>query len=132
MSQENVEIARGAFEAFNSADLEAAMRVADPEIEWDASRAAPDGAVYRGRDEIQAAWMRFQMAWDEHSVEFECAFDNGDMVVLTYRERGRGKDSGIEVEQLSADLYEIHDGRIARVVSYTNLADALSAAGIEQ
>ena len=37
MSQENVEIVRRAYEAFNASDLGTVLAILDPDIEWNAS-----------------------------------------------------------------------------------------------
>mgnify|MGYP001130969543 CR=1 FL=1 len=43
-------------------------------------------------------------------------------------QRGRGKGSGVELENRFAGLYEIHDGQITRVRMYMDLESALEAA----
>jgi ketosteroid isomerase-like protein len=53
MSEENLEIVRELFDAFDRRDHEAAFEYYDADIEWDASRAADGGAsdvagVYHG------------------------------------------------------------------------------------
>jgi ketosteroid isomerase-like protein len=42
MSQENVEVVKTAFEAWNRGDLDGWLAEADPEIEWHALPDAPD------------------------------------------------------------------------------------------
>ena len=49
MSQENVEIVRAAFEAFNRGDIGASHEFWDPEIEWHHRSMVPEAGVYRGQ-----------------------------------------------------------------------------------
>jgi ketosteroid isomerase-like protein len=48
------------------------------------------------------------------------------------RQRGRGKGSGAEVEQRYALLFEVDKGRIVRLTTYPDLAEALDAAGMSE
>jgi SnoaL-like domain len=48
MSQENVEVVRAAYDAFERGDLEAVSRLHDPAIEWHTSVEDPDAAIHRG------------------------------------------------------------------------------------
>jgi ketosteroid isomerase-like protein len=48
MSQENVEVVRAAYDAFERGDLEAVSRLHDPAIEWHTSIEDPDAAIHRG------------------------------------------------------------------------------------
>ena len=45
MSQENVEIVRRAYEAFNRHDFDAALGEVDPNVEWHQITQFPDRAV---------------------------------------------------------------------------------------
>ena len=49
MSQENVEIVRAAYDAFERGDLDAVSELHDPAIEWQTSAEDPDAATHRGR-----------------------------------------------------------------------------------
>jgi ketosteroid isomerase-like protein len=57
MSQENVEMTRRAYEAFNRGDLDGMSVDAAPEFEYVATGAIPDaGGVYRGPEESGSSW----------------------------------------------------------------------------
>jgi ketosteroid isomerase-like protein len=63
--------------------------------------------------------------------EFVDAVENGDMVVVTMRLRAKGKDTGIEVEQLAHQVWTVRDGKAVRVEAFAEKSDALRAAGLE-
>lgn len=49
MPEENVEIVRAAYSAFERGDLEAVSQLQAPTIEWQTSVEDPDAATHRGR-----------------------------------------------------------------------------------
>jgi ketosteroid isomerase-like protein len=53
-------------------------------------------------------------------------------VLVTSTQRGRAKGSGIEVETRYAVLYEVRGDKIARMIIYTEPAEALEAAGLSE
>src|SRR5829696_3407387 len=53
MSQENVEIARRSFEAFNGRAIDELISFADPDSEWLPFRAQLEGIVYRGHEGVR-------------------------------------------------------------------------------
>jgi hypothetical protein len=58
--------------------------------------------------------------------------DLGSRVYVLATQRGRGKGSGVEVEDRYALLYEVRASEIARVTTYGEPAEALEAAGLSE
>ena len=56
MSQEDVEVARRAFDSFNRRELATAVEAFDPDARWIPYLAALEEDTYRGRDQIEAMW----------------------------------------------------------------------------
>ena len=57
----------------------------------------------------------------------------GDRVLVGFHCTGRGKASGMDIEQLSvngATLFEIGDAKITRIVQYFDRDDALADLGL--
>ena len=52
MSQANVELVRGVYDAFDRGDVDGVFSAMKPDIEWNESEGMPYGGVYRGRDPI--------------------------------------------------------------------------------
>lgn len=52
MSQPNVEVVRGIYDAFARGDVDAVFGAMVADIEWDESEGMPYGGVYRGREAI--------------------------------------------------------------------------------
>jgi ketosteroid isomerase-like protein len=128
MSRENVEIIRRMYEAFPWRDADGALAYFDPEVVVDASRRG-DGGIGHGREELNTIISRWLGTWEEWREEIEEMRDLGDQVYVIATQRGRGKGSGVEVENRYALLYEVHGDQITRMTVYIEAAEALEAAG---
>src|SRR5262245_47377329 len=138
MSEENVEVVRRAFDAFNRGGVDACVSegVWSPEIVWDVTPSRIPGlGAYRGQEEVRRF---FEEDWfgtfpfDEWEVVLEEVIDAGDRVVGMSRQHGRGASSGAVAEQEVAQIATLRDGQIVRVVTYLDRAEALEAAGLSE
>jgi uncharacterized protein len=132
MSQENVDLIRRGLEAFNSEDMERILAFVDPDFETAVSgelSAEPD--TYRGHDGIRRYFESFRDAMEEIRFEPERFWDAGEAVVVALRLTARGRQTAIRVEQRIAQVWSIRDGRAMGVRTYTSIAEALRAAGLQ-
>ena len=133
-----MEIVRLLLEAFQRRDHERAFDFYDPEIEWDASRAAtqvPDAAkVYHGHAGVRRYWREWLSAWKDLEFETQEIVDGGDdVVVLIRNQRQWGRHSGIETEVPPYGLrFTIRCGRVVKWCAYPDHASALEAAGLSE
>jgi ketosteroid isomerase-like protein len=131
MSQENVEIVRALFEAWNAADYETALSFYAPDVEWDGTN-LPDGKIGRGHQAIIDHLVRWAAVWDDWTVEVERVVEAGsDRVILFMRERGRS-DSGLTMDERHAELYTLREGMIVRRQGFSDPREALKAAGLQE
>ncbi len=135
MSQENVEIVRGLFEATNRRDFAAVLDAYDENVMLvvDESIEPVDAGIVYGREGVinwYGEWLR-SFARD-YRFDIEDARGVGDRVFLVARHHGRGLASGTEVEQSVAYAYTVRAGKIVRVEMYANPAAALKAVGLEE
>jgi ketosteroid isomerase-like protein len=131
VSRENVELIRRMDEAFHRGDFDRALDYFDPDVVVDASIRV-DAGIGHGRDAVYATVARWVGAWDEFGEEIEEIRDLDGRVLTTSRQHGRAKGSGIEVEDRFAVLYEVHGGKITRMTLYSDVAEALDAAGMPE
>jgi ketosteroid isomerase-like protein len=136
MSQENIEIAKGFFDAYNRGEglLEAIDAYCTDDIDFRAAEGAIDD---RGPIHGKAAMRAFVQDWldtfDDMQVEPLELIDAGaDQVVAVVRFSGRAKLSGIETELTYAELSTFRDGKIARGRQYWTRDEALEAAGLSE
>ncbi len=144
MSEENVEVVRGFYRAFDrwlaslrsdpaeaieqSAELEEMFDHLDPDAEWDWPLSTD---TFRGREQLLQAvadWFETVSAW---RVEIEELTDcGGDRVLMDGRVVARGKGSGTPVVQHIFSVITIRNGKIARFEDHTEKASALEAVGL--
>ena len=130
MSQENVEIVRGAFDAFQEGDF---SRITDLMAhDLVTYRADPDGATYHGKEGFLRATAEWTEDFSEWSVIPEEFIDAEDRVLVRVRQTARGEASGIPVEGDFWFVIEMRGGRVAKVGFYVRRGQALEAAGLEE
>ena len=131
MSQENVEIVRRITDAYVAGDFETALSLIDPDVEVDISM-RPDGRGHRGHEGLIEALRTWTGTWEAYRVEIEELIDAGEHVVVIDRQSGRGKASGMPLQQSFAAVYTVRNGRVIRIAWFTNRAQALEAAGLTE
>jgi ketosteroid isomerase-like protein len=131
MSERNVEIIRALWEADRRRDWDAVLSAYDPDVVWDdRSGFWGDWGEARGREGIREAFRRWHQAFEEVEFDWDEVAHEGDRVVVTYRIRGRGRGSGLEIDEPLTLVWRLRDGRIVEVLAYTDRAEALAAAGL--
>jgi ketosteroid isomerase-like protein len=131
MSQENVEVVRCSYEAYERGDMESALAALDPEVEiYDHD--IPDPGEYRGLDGVlrwQADWETSWQSWRWEAEEF---IDAGDRVVAILRVHAKGRGSGADIERIDGAVWTLRDGKGVRLDYYGSKADALDAVGLRE
>jgi len=134
MSVENVEVVREAMSLMNVAgrDREAARRLVDlfdPEVRIDMSRRVFNPDIYEGHEGLRRLGGEVRDVWEEFRIEPERFVDAGDTVVVVEKRYGRGRGSGIDVEQRSAVIWTLRDGKIIAMETDVDPQEALTAVG---
>ena len=133
MSQENVEVVRAVFEAWERGGVDAVAEFWDPEIDWRAAEGALDDVgVMRGVDAMRAYMNDWLDNFDDVHFEAEELIDAGDQVVAMQRVTARAKGSGVETELRYAVVNTIRDGKVVRGREYWTRAEALEAVGLSE
>lgn len=130
MSQENVDKVREFIAAYNRRDFDAAVECFDDQIEWvlPARQRSDSG---RGPDHVRRFWAELDESMDELRLDPQEFVDGGDRVATRLRHFGRGKLSGIEIdEELYHQVTTFRDGRMVRIEYFGEWSEALEAAGV--
>jgi ketosteroid isomerase-like protein len=128
MSDASIRQAREIFDAFNGGDIDFWLDQLHPEIVWHTRVDEPDAGVYRGRDGLRS----LIELWLEQFEDLRCEgmeyLDAGDWVLVPCRLRGRGRGSGIEIDE--PYLFAHHfgpDGRSFECFEYRTVEEAREA-----
>ncbi len=132
MPKENVEVARRAIAAYNRREFEAirALNHPDVEVDWSASRGLEAG-VYRGLEQVVRFFESFLDMFEEVEIKPDRFIESGPCVVVPNSAKLRGRD-GIETVARSTLVFEVRDGRVARVCLYQETQEALEATGLSE
>jgi ketosteroid isomerase-like protein len=129
-SSENEVLASRIVAAFNSGDVEAAVDLMHPEIEF-IPRRAPIQGPYHGHSGIRKFFADNEENFDFFQVDPEENNDLGDGRVLgTGTLRVRGKGSGVEVATTTAVILTFADGKVIRFEDFGEREKALEAAAL--
>jgi ketosteroid isomerase-like protein len=131
MSQENVEVVRGLYEAWNRSGGIPPLESVDPGIEVEFVGGIMDGA-YRGHAGLSEALESFWGAFAAPHIDVEDCFPAGDDVVVTVHYYGRGKASGVEVDLRGWHVWTVRDGKAVRWLVVGTRDEALEAVGLRE
>ena len=127
-----MEVVQGLFRAFNSRDMAAFLDGLDPDVQWVPILGVLEGRVYRGHGDVQRWVEDLASDWELFEVYYEELRDLGDQVLCLGHWRARGRASGVESEQPGTWLLELKNGKVVRLQTFTDRAEALEAVGLSE
>ena len=131
MSQENVEIVRATFEAWNAGDMDALRKPYDPDVLTRTPEGWPEPGPFVGREATMRWFEQLRDAWDADALELISDFiDTADHVLVRFfwRGTGHGPESNMEVTQ----VITVRKGRVFLLEHFWNHAEALEAVGLSE
>jgi ketosteroid isomerase-like protein len=131
MSQENVELTRRAFRAFDDRDLDALLAMLDDHVEAVPILAAMEGG-YRGHAGIRRWWAGLLGTFPDFRAEVLDVRDFGDLTIAALRLRGRGAESHTPVDTAAWQVSQFRDGKCIGWRVYTSESEALEAVGLRE
>jgi ketosteroid isomerase-like protein len=134
MSQENVEIVRRVFAAFDRGDIEAVLRLCDEDIVITQPAEVPGiNPQQRGHQGVLEAFAIWPEQWDDFRVEvLGLTAAPTDNVIANIRTLGRGKQSGVEVDMEFSFVFTVRDQQIIEWQLFLREDQALKAAGLSE
>lgn len=117
-------------EAYRTPNLEAFGEYLHPDAVLQQAPELPDADTYYGKGEFLRGVRRWLEEWDEHRFEPVEVLGGPKRVFMRIRLVGRGKGSGVEIEQDVFHVWEMRDGLPWRCVVYWSEADARRSAGL--
>jgi len=135
MSEENVEVIRRLLEAFNRQDSSAVADLWTPYGEWRPAYIGGgllEGAVFRGpRGAVEFVQLQAE-TWESVIAEPVKMQDLGDTVLVEVHLSAVGRGSGVPVDRVTWNVFEVLDGKATSGTVYTSKERALKAVGLEE
>jgi ketosteroid isomerase-like protein len=132
MSEENVDIVRSIYEAFNRRDWDAAFRDTRPNVELTTPPGGPNSGTYRGRQECEGYFRELITPFEALALHPEEFFEKGDQVAVVYKVRARPQGSSAEIEIRNGALWTIQGGKAVSLRFFSRAEEALEAAGLSE
>jgi ketosteroid isomerase-like protein len=129
-----VDVAKRVIDAYNRRDVDGLFaELATPDFEWYPGIVrALDGSGYRGREGVERFVVDTNENWAELQIIAEEFRDLGDRVLVLGRMKGRGKGSGVPVDQPFVTILDFRDYRVWRSRVYLDHAEGLRVAGLSK
>jgi ketosteroid isomerase-like protein len=126
MSQENMDVVRAAYAAWNVPDMEAFREFYDPDtIVVRGLEGWPEPAPIVGRDAVMRLFEGLREPWEEDTLEPASLIDAGDRVVArhTWHAVGRGPDMDMDM----TIVFTLRGGKIFLTEYFWDYREALEA-----
>ena len=132
MSQENVEVVRRYYAAWNQAGVRGVLPFWTPEFEWHDAPEMPDSSVYRGADAVLTL---FQSRGRDRAHA-----GRGHRARLSQQLRGvcstsvhlDGNASGLPFEGPIFEAIRLRQGKLCQIRLFLSASEALEAAGLRK
>ena len=134
MSQENVDLAWRAAQAWNDGGVDALVEYLDADVEWLPPRESMEPGIYRGHDGVRDYLGRLaEIFGDWHVEPLEVIDVDDERVIAAVRSIARSGHSEVEINADWAWLFTVGANKKAiRVETFTDKAQALKAVGLEE
>jgi len=127
MSDADVDVVRQIVAAFRDRDVPRLRELFHDDAEFRSAIVALEGGTYSGRDEMERYMHDLDAVFEDWHSEDEEFVDGGNgRVALVFRIVGRGRGSGVPVNQPIAILWTVRDGKAVAAQGYLDREEALS------
>jgi ketosteroid isomerase-like protein len=131
---ENLDLVRSIYADWERGDFRSAGWAA-PEIAF-VRVDGPDPGEWVGREELAGSARHRLNPWEHFRIEADSyrALDEERVLVLV-RAAGRGKTSGVELDQIGArgaQVFQVRDRKVIKLVSYLDRDRALADLGLRE
>ena len=111
-------------------DFRSGRELLEPDVEFNLGAPDYEATPAHGPDQIEQQMREFLANWTDYRVEAEEFLDAGDSVLVRGRQRGLGKQSGVEVDAPPFGVWAFRQGKIVRIGFYFGEREAREAAGL--
>ena len=130
MAQQEVELLRDLYARWAQGDFRGGRELLDPDVEFNLGTPDYEATPARGPAQVERQMREFLANWTDYRVEAETFLDAGDCVIVRARQRGLGKQSGVEVDGPLFGVWTFRQGKVVRIGFYSTDREAREAAGL--
>ena len=127
----NLDIIKGAYNAFATGDIPGFLGTMDPKIEWNEAENFPyaDGNPYLGADAIvQGVFARIGADWEYWTITDQVYHVTLEaMVIVTARYNAKHKITGKVIRAQVTHMWTLKDGKITRFQQYADTLQVTQA-----
>jgi hypothetical protein len=105
-------VIRGAYTAFNARDIDAALALTHPDVDWPNGM---EGGRELGHDAVRAYWTRQWQLIDPHVEPVSIAEDDEGRFVVDVHQVVHDLDGNLLLDQHIEHVYTLRDGLIERM-----------------
>jgi ketosteroid isomerase-like protein len=128
MASPNAELLRPVYEEWGRGNWRPSFDVYDPHMEWGWSSEFLDlGGVYEDRRDPNPRLRSWLSEWDYWRAEAEEYLELGDYVIVLATYHGKGRGSGVEIEQEGAHVWRLRDDKVIRLEIFASRERAIQS-----
>jgi ketosteroid isomerase-like protein len=134
MTQSNLEIIRGMYDAWNRRDLDGFLGVLAPDVEWRFADSFIYGEINPliGVDAVRDGSLKqIREDWDDFEGELGELLDAGDTIIGLGWYVGVHKQTGRPLRAQFAHIYDLQDGKVTRWRQYVDTRQFAKVAGVD-
>ena len=124
--QQAIEVVRAVWDAFVRMDFPA--DAFQEEVQWHTASDLPDAGTVRGPAAVARMLAEGWATVTEPELWVEGIAAVGELIVVGWGARGRGRRSGVAAEWREAHVYRVRGGLVAEVWEFRDHDEALNAA----
>lgn len=120
-SNSNVDIVRGAYEAFGRGDVPAVLETLDKDVIWTDMEGFPTGGTYVGAGAIlNGVFLPLGTEWNSFQANPDEFLESGDRVVALGHYEGTYKTTSKGMRVPFAHVWTLRNGKVVKFVQYTD------------
>jgi ketosteroid isomerase-like protein len=109
--------------------VSAFLALLDPAIEIVTDPSEPNGGSQRGREHAGELIRTSVADWDAYRVRTKEVIELGGLILVSGRVVARGRGDAAKVELPFASVWTVRDGRVKKIESFSDRAEATAAHG---
>ena len=120
-----VELVRGIIDALNRGDVDGMLSLMHPDFEWRPLETSPVARVYRGHEDVRRYVEDWLSTFDGIRLDLEDPTEVAGRVVAVVHGHGRGRASGVELDNRFCQVWTLRRGKAAAMEEYATREQAL-------